>query len=255
MKRTGLFLVLLLLLVWLFGASSRETISFVSVDWEPYAAEYLPGKGLTVAILAEASRRAGYDATFTFHPWKRAMEEVAVGEFDALFSAYYPEERASPYALSIPYLHGPLVFCVKAGSPVAYDGTLESLKPYRIGVVSGYVNTKQFDEAEFLTKDPAGSDLQNLKKLLGGRVDVIVIDKYVAIQLLKTNATVEAGLSDVRFLDPPLENKPLYAMFSKRRQGYQVKLEALDGALRSMQQDGTVKEILSRYGFEPGDGR
>ncbi|WP_243358018.1 substrate-binding periplasmic protein [Fundidesulfovibrio terrae] len=230
-------------------AAAPKVMTFVSLNWEPYAAETIPGNGFTTEIIAEACKRAGYEAQFTFMPWKRVLAETEAGDFDALFNAYHSEDRARRYALSEPYAASPLVVCAKAGSGVRYDGTLESLKPYRIGVVAGYVNTPEFDGASFLNKEETLSDITNLKKLIQGRVDLIVIDKYTAIQLLKSSPTLEAGLSDVVFLSPELDNKPLYAMFSRKKDGYREKRDAFNRGLKAVQQDGTVNAILEKYGF------
>ena len=114
-----------------------------------------------------------------------------------------------------PTCPGRLVLCARKSSRVAWDGTLESLRPYRLGVVMGYVNTPAIDGADFLQKDTTTSDLLNLKKLLGGRLDAIVIDQFQAIYLLKNNPMLIQGLADVEFLQPPLEQKGIHVLFSR----------------------------------------
>lgn len=230
-------------------AAAPKVMTFVSLNWEPYAAETIPGNGFTAEIIAEACKRAGYEAQFTFMPWKRVLAETEAGDFDALFNAYHSEDRAKRYAQSEPYVASPLVLCAKAGGNVRYDGTLESLKPYRIGVVSGYVNTPEFDGASFLNKEETVCDITNLKKLIQGRVDLIAIDKYTAIQLLKSSPALEAGLGDVVFLNPPLDEKPLYVMFSRKKDGYRENRDAFNRGLQAIQQDGTLNAILEKHGF------
>ncbi len=240
---------LALVLLFAGSASAVQEISFATVDWEPYGGEYLPEYGFTSAIIAEACNRVGLKATFHFMPWKRAMGEVRRGKYDALYSAYYSEERAKEFGVSNPYVHGPLVLCAKKGTSISWDGTMRSLEAYRIGVVRGYVNTPVFDKSEFLIKDETTSDLLNLRKLLGGRIDIIVIDKFLAIHMLKTNPTLEGDLQDVQFLSPPLEEKDVHVMFSKSNPGWKRTLELFNKGLEAIEKDGTKESIMKKFGF------
>jgi polar amino acid transport system substrate-binding protein len=253
MKKTAwgglLLLAVLLASVWMSRANSTKIMTFATVNWEPYAADNLPGNGFTSEILAEVCKKAGYEAKFVFLPWKRAMLAVEQGNYDALYSAYYSDERAETYAITDPYVKSPLVLCARAKSVIKYDGTVASLKPYKVGVVSGYVNTKAIDSADYLMKDESVNDLENLIKLIQGRVDVIVIDRFVATQYLKTSPAVQAGLDDVVFLSPPLEEKPVFAMFSKKNPDFKEKVAAFNKGLKAVEQDGTMDAILKKYGF------
>lgn len=247
--------IVMFLTVWLlFGANAwagDRTLLFASVNWEPYAGENMPQQGVAAAIIREACRRGGLEAEFRFLPWPRAQEEVRQGKYDALFNAYYSADRDRDFGLSRSYMSGPLALCVRSGSGVVWNGTAESLGRYTIGVVRGYVNTPLIDNASFLVRDEAVSDLFNLRKLLAGRVDAIVIDKYVAIHLLKTNPTIAADVGDIEFLEPLLRDRKLYVMFSRNRKGWKEHLALFDKGLEAMKRDGEWAEILACFGFLP----
>ena len=247
--RRVLVLCLWTMLLLAGPAPGGEPVSFVSVDWQPYAGELLPEYGVGSAIIAAACRRAGFEPSFHFMPWRRAMEDVARGNHDALFSAYASEKREREYGMSDPYLSGRLVLCARKSSRVAWDGTLESLRPYRLGVVMGYVNTPAIDGADFLQKDTAPNDLLNLKKLLGGRLDAIVIDQFQAVYLLKNNPMLTQGLADVEFLQPPLEQKGIHVLFSRQRTGWQDRLARFNQGLADIERDGERQCILDKFGF------
>ena len=119
--------------------------------------------------------------------------------------------------MSNSFAEGPLVFCKKKGADVSYK-TLQDLKPYRIGVVRGYVNTPEFDAADYLRKDIANSDELNLRKLLKGRVDLVVIDKFTAQHILST--AIPEGVDAIEFLEPHLQEKPLYQVMVAKQQEY-----------------------------------
>ncbi|WBF66492.1 transporter substrate-binding domain-containing protein [Desulfovibrio subterraneus] len=241
--------VILVSTPWTGLSEDETTLSFVSVNWEPYAGEFLPEKGFTTAIIKEACSRAGFKATFHFMPWNRAVEGVRNGQFDVLYSAYYSRERAEEFGLSRPYARSPLVLCARYDSSASWNGTIESLVPYRIGIVRGYVNTPEFDSAAVLHKEETNSDLLNLRKLLGRRVDMITIDKYLAIFMLKSNPTLEDGIQNVRFLTPQMDVRSVHAMFSRKRPQWEQHLAQFDKALEEMEQDGTIEDIKLRFGF------
>ena len=248
MKR---ILVLCLWTIFLFAAPARglEPVSFVSVDWQPYAGELLPEYGVGSAIIAAACERAGLEPSFHFMPWKRAMDTVARGKYDALYSAYESTKRRHAFGVSRPYLYGRLVLCARKSSNVKWDGTAQSLRPYRLGVVLGYVNTPGIDRPGYLEKDLAPSDLLNLKKLLSSRLDVIVIDQFQALYLLKNSPVLKGGLADVEFLNPALERKGIHVMFSKRKPGWQDRLARFNRGLDEIERDGTKQRIMDKFGF------
>ncbi len=89
-----------------------------------------------------------------------------------------------------------------------------------------------------------------MKKLLGKRIDVIVIDKFTAIHMLKSNSTLEANVQDVEFLDPPLDMRDIHVMFSKNRPDWEKHLEMFNTGLSAVEEDGTKDIILEKYGFK-----
>ncbi len=241
-------IVLVSISVWLSNPAMAEDIRLTSCDWRPYAAEDLPGCGFTSQIVDKAFERVGHKASFKFLPWRRAMLETEKGKYDAMYSAYHSEERAATYAVSAPYIRSQVGFCARKDSTISYK-KLRGLAPYRIGVVKGYVNTPEFDQADYLEKDGAKSDVQNLKKLLKGRVDLIVIDKFVAIDHLKNTPGIEGDLRRVKFLNPPLSMSPVFVMFSKAIPGYEKKLADFNRGLKAIIDDGTYDTILEKHGF------
>lgn len=219
-----------------------------SCDWPPYFSENLPNGGFGAEIIHESFKRAGYTVTFKRYPWKRAVETVDKGLCDAFFSAYYSEERNRNYALSASYAESPFYFCTLKNKNIAYK-ELRDLTPYRIGVVLGYTNTPEFDAARYLKKDSVSSDLLNIKKLIHGRVDLIVIDKYVAMYHLKNSPYFKNSASNIRFLEPPLKIMPVHAAFSKAIPGYEKKVRDFNSGLEAIKSDGTMEKILRKHGI------
>lgn len=230
-------------------SASENSLSFTTLNWAPYAAEHLQGNGVASAIIQEACKRVGLKAEFHFMPWTRAMAETQQGAYTALFNAYYSDERARNYAVSDPYFKTHLVLCTRKETEIQFDGSTQSLHPYRLGVVRGYVNTTAIDNDRKLKKDEAENDVLNLQKLLHGRVDVIIIDRYQALHLIKNNPTIQAELNDIKFISPELESKTLHVMFSKERPNWKENLCLFNRGLEAMKRDGTLNKLMMFYGI------
>lgn len=226
--------------------AGKNIIKLATLDWAPYVGQDLPKYGFTTAIVSEAFKRAGYEVKVDFMPWVRVVKETEAGNYDAAFPEYYSDERAAAFFMSEPFASGPLGFYKRKADNIPY-AKLEDLKPYRIGVVRGYINTPEFDAADYLQKEEASSDELNLRKLLAGRIDLIVIDKFVAQYLIKTS--FPEATDDLEFMKPPLLDQSLYVIFPRGVASSEEKLQAFNAALKTMREDGTLERILEEYGF------
>lgn len=241
--------LLMLFLLWPQpGLPADRLVRLATLEWEPYIGRHLEENGFGAVILREAFQRAGYEVVFSFMPWVRALKETEMGRHDAVCFAYHSKERAEKYLFSTSYAESTLGFCALRDSGITVR-SLEDLAAFRIGVVRGFVNTPQFDALEFLRKEEVKNEALNLKKLLNGRVDLIVIDKFIMQHLMKTRFPGQKGR--VAFLAPPLTVHPLYLMFSKVRASSSVKVRAFDRSIEAMKQDGSIHRIMKR--FEYGD--
>ncbi len=249
MKKSLLMIMTFLFISFFAGLSfAQETIRLTSNNWEPYASEKLPDFGFTSELIASAFEMAGYPTEFRFYPWKRAMRLTMNGKCDALYSAYYSEDRAATYAISEPYIHSNVYLATRKGRYIRFK-SLVDLSEYRIGVVLGYTNSPEFDRADYLQKDKAMNDLQNLKKLMADRVDLIVIDRYVAIHHLKTSPYLIENAGDIRFLEPPLHSSPVHVMFSKAVPGHEKRLIDFNRGLKLMKEEGKYDRIMQKHGY------
>ncbi|WP_230425636.1 substrate-binding periplasmic protein [Spartinivicinus ruber] len=123
--------------------------------------------------------------------------------------------------------------------------TLHNLKEIKIGTVSGYVNTAEFDQMAAkgeLRIDAAGSDTANLLKLNGGRISLAVIDKNVMYYLLATEKKLAKAKNNIQFNNKMLEDKKLYICFKKNDKGKKL-VSAFNAALKQV----NVQEIMNKY--------
>ncbi|HOO47082.1 MAG TPA: transporter substrate-binding domain-containing protein, partial [Deltaproteobacteria bacterium] len=165
-------------------ALAQKTVTLATLDWQPYVGSDMPGYGFNAEIVTEAYKRMGYTVKIEFLSWDDAVNKTQQGEFDGLFPEYYSKERAEEFLYSDFFSNSLLVFYKRKDAKISY-ASLKDLISYRIGVVKGYINTEEFDSADYLNKVEFNSDLESLNNLVEGKVDLIVIDKLVAQYLIQ----------------------------------------------------------------------
>ncbi|MEE9101631.1 transporter substrate-binding domain-containing protein [Pseudomonas nitroreducens] len=238
-----------LLLALLCSAGQAQTLRIATLDWAPYVGPDLPGHGLAARILDEALALNGDKAELIFLPWQRALNETREGRFDALMPAYLSADRSRDFYTSMPLLDSQLGFFRRRDHALPIvPGDLDSLRPYRIGVVRGYVNQSAFDAADFLSKEVVSNDWQNLEKLLRGRIDLAVVDRYTGYQLLAQNAP--ALRDQLVFVEPPLDIKPLYVLVPRKRADGEELAASLDRSLRTLRRSGRLQQLIAEAHLE-----
>lgn len=258
MKFKALLVLLALLMPMNISMAAEKTVHLATLAWEPYVGTDLDNKGYVTEIAVEAFKRSGYTAEIFFYPWARAVKIAEYGGVDGVFPEYYDERRKESFVFSDPFPGGPVGLYKRKDTKASYPvdpqtdqtAALRGLQSYRFGVVRGYINTAEFDAADFLKKDAVFSDELNIKKLYNGRIDFMFIDKFVAQHLIKHKFPEFAA--ELEFLEPPLENKLLYIAFSKQATDYQEKLSAFNQGLAQITADGTLAAIMKRHAFWPG---
>jgi len=226
--------------------SGENTISLVTLNWGPYADENLENYGFTSEIISKAFERAGYRVSIAFKPWKRALIETEDGKYDAVYCAYYTDERAKIYGLSEPYAESILGFFKRKDRDIRF-ATLPDLKPYKIGVTLGYANSDEFDKADYFKKETSPADEVSIKKLEAGRIDLATMDKYVGFHIL--NTTFKQGKEVIEFMEKPLVVNNLYVCFSRAVNGWEKKRADFNSGLVQIKKDGTYDKILKKHGF------
>jgi polar amino acid transport system substrate-binding protein len=244
MRRIVLLLVLAFFLM--MGASQAETLKLATTDWEPYVGKNIKGEGFNAEIVTEAFKRAGYTVKIDFMQWDKAIEDATKGSFDAVFPEYYSKDRAKDFVYSSFFSNSLLVFYKRKSSNITYK-TLKDLTPYKIGVVKGYINTDEFDKASYLKKVEVETDEENLRRLIKGEFDLIVIDKLVAQYIIKTKIPEASGKLDS--IEPPLIIHPLFVVFPKKLPASEKRAKEFNKAYESMEKDGTIKPIMIRSGL------
>lgn len=221
-------------------ASTAQAVVLTSLEWPPYTGAALPDQGKTSQVVRAAFSASGEALTIKFLPWQRAVDEAKVNP-DVV--GYFPEylDPKSSCLFSEPIGYGPLGFAQSRDKPVVWEN-LDDLKDKKIGVVSGYVNTQEFDNkvaSNEIKVDSTNSDLQNLLKLSNGRLDLAVIDENVMNYLLTSEPKLKDVAAKINFNEKKLENKTLHVCFTDSPAG-KIALQRFNDALA----DESVKILI-----------
>lgn len=191
-----------------------------SLDWPPYSGKDLAENGVSIAIAREAFAKVGYELVVDFQPWVRTVRTAARKE---KYIGYFPEYEfeTDEFVFSDSIGLSPLGFVEQVAKPVRWD-KLEDLTQYRIGVVQGYVNTKEFDQlvaqGEF-SIEASTDDLRNIHKVAKGRLDLAVIDANVLKYLIHSGTRKEVLLQRIQMNEKMLELKKIVVAFRNTEEG------------------------------------
>lgn len=244
----------LLVLLWIFlpAVVSHATCTAEAADHPIHAAsedDYPPycivnergeADGFSVELLRASLKAMGHEVDFRIGPWDQVKKMLSTGKVQVLPLVGRTPEREPFYDFTFPYLtmHGTIVvrdgetgihgLDDLAGKQVAVlrgDNAEEFLR--RIGLPATIVPTRTFEDA--------------LRELAGGRHDAVVIQRLVALQLIK-----KAGLTNLRMLDEPLRDFEQSFCFAVR-EGDKRLLEVLNEGLSLVIADGTYRRLHAKW--------
>ena len=162
--RYKLFWVILLGLCIAMSVAA-EKIDLVTAEYPPYYGSNMKNGGPLTEIAVAAFKNGGYDAKVTYLPFARALKYGKEGKADGLLGIWYSKERAQWFVYSKPLPGNEVVLYKRTGTKPDKFTDYAALKPYEIGIVRGYANPPEFDDAKLKTQI-ANNDLQNLRRLL-----------------------------------------------------------------------------------------
>lgn len=231
---------------------AREVV-LATTPWEPYIGPDLPRQGYVAEVAREALAQAGHTLRLEFMPWGRVLYKAEHGEVDGYLPEYPSEELKRTFLFSDPFPGGPLgFFKLRANKDISWCG-LDSLRPYRIGVVRGYVNEPAFDARTDLKREYAKDDEANLRMLLAGRVDLIVADLHVGRHYARRISRQAQGR--IEFLLPPLETKHLHACFPVKRPGSLRLAQEFNRGLDRLRRTGRLELLRARHNLHSAPTR
>ncbi|MCP4136546.1 MAG: amino acid ABC transporter substrate-binding protein [bacterium] len=225
--------------------------------WPPFN-EGVEGKeptgGYAVAVTRKVFTRAGVPFEMTLYPWKRCLAQMKTGGKDAIWLITKNKEREEYMVFSEPLFVDPYLVYYSVERMKKFTWTRwEELKTYRVGIIAGFNYGDSFWKAakKYRYKtDEVKTDIQNVRKLVYNRVDIIIINKTVAEHIILKNPEFRGKIAPARGATPAakaVKNAVCYMAFSKKSARVAL-LPKINAAIRSMKADGTITRILNKPG-------
>ncbi|MPY23578.1 transporter substrate-binding domain-containing protein [Shewanella psychropiezotolerans] len=239
-------LILLACVIAIPLEAKPDKLKIVSNEYPPFYSKLSPEFGVVSHLTREALQRANLAFTHDFFPFSRAVLLTKGGYADGIIGIWYRESRVTWVEYSEPMLSVNVVLYKRVQHDISYT-QLSDLSDFTIGVGRGYANPQAFMEAGLKTEE-GSSDGENLKKLLLGRTDLVLISQEVAEYLMTEGPKEYDHAFEV--IGDPLSIELFHFGISKTRGDHKDLIVRFNQGLNEMKLDGSVQRILKQHGFE-----
>jgi polar amino acid transport system substrate-binding protein len=228
--------------------AAAAPLRLVTDEWIPY--EHLSDEaapGFSTEVLKQVFAAMGQEASFEELPWARAAGLVFHGDRDAIFTAFYNEERAQfCYFPAEPLARDKWIFFVRSADSgkLKFSG-FEDLVGHDIAVLRGASISPEFWEfarAHHNVTETA-SDESDFRMLEAGRVDYVVASSVNGMRLI---ATLGLAGKVEPLLARSLQEDDMYVIFSKERVSKDF-VDAFSDALHRFKQTEPFRAIYRKY--------
>jgi polar amino acid transport system substrate-binding protein len=226
----------------LLPAAARADIwTVTSEDNFPPYNFWMKGKraGVDVAVADAILAQAGASALHRGLSWEEVLRSLDKNRTDLGFQLVAAPERFKEYHMVGPFRTGTTVLVGRADFAGKFE-TLDDLRGLRIGVVSGFNYTPEFDEAKGFERVFASTNLTSFRRLMLGTVDLIAGD-LKAIQYIAENDGMAAKM---KVLPTPLGYVPRYFAVPLERKDKAARFTA---AFEKLKEDGTIQRIIDNW--------
>jgi polar amino acid transport system substrate-binding protein len=253
--RTLFVILLCMLLQPSVALALPNSITLVADDWCPYNCDPASDKpGYAVEIAKAIFEPNGIHVHYEVTSWSRALKETKHGKYHAVIAATKEEAAGFVFphsSIGVSQYH----FYTTQQSDWKFTN-LSALQTITLGVIDGYNYDEAIDGFILKHRDHrnhiqiVGGDsasMQNIKKLLAGRIDVMLEDKNVANNLLQSMG-LSGQLRDAGQLDPTIDaDEYVYIAFSPKDKNSPTLASLFDKGMKRLRDSGELKAILSRY--------
>lgn len=186
----------------------------------------------------EVMARTGVAFTIAIQPWRRAYTAALEQSDTCVYAATRLPEREQLFRWIGPIDNSEWVLLGRNDRRYALR-TLDDARPFRIGTYNGDARDAYLRERGF-NVDAAQNDLINPEKLLLGRIDLWAAS-------LRRHSTLLAQPGWAGRIVPVLSFKKVDLYLACNKSMTDDMAARMNGALKAMQRDGTMKKIERRY--------
>ena len=240
MKKFTALLLSLVLALGVVPAMAETLIVATNPEFPPF--EYVEGEdvvGLDIDIAREIAKDLGWEVEVQSMAFDAIVPAVASGKATiAIAGMTINDERKMSVDFSDPYYNAKQA-CIVLKDGVVTDG--ETLKDKVIGVQQG--TTGDFAAEEYTAADKVmryNKALDAVMELAGGKLDAVIIDAPVAVNLVASmNSENLVVLDNIEFGDE------FYGIAVQK--GNADLVASINATIERINTDGTMDELLLKY--------
>lgn len=241
-RAPGITLLLAGLLLTGQAIPSDEPLRVVASEWSPYVSASVPRNGVAPQLVITALRRAGYRVQLYIDDWPQSLTATQAGDFDAIVSLWYTEERAESLAFSEPFMMNDLQFMGRSADLITLNSR-EDFVGLRVGIVEDFAYSEQQYDTTGIDIISGGSVGENIDRLLAGELDLVLGDSLV----LRHEADLRRAAKRVEVLPLVLESRGLHLGVSRLRADHTEIVQAFNASIEAMKADGSYASLMANY--------
>jgi len=222
---------------------AQETITILAEDgWPPFARA--DGTGITNSLVKAAYREVGIDVKYEVVPFIRLLKQLELGRGLAGFNIGKTPDVVNKYSYGKEplFVESSDYFVLKDSPLLKYKERAQLPAKTRLGTIDGYMyGDFVATNPNSLVIQPVSRHDQNLKKMLAGRLDIVIMYSDVAKDLFKLKK-----YSDQLVQIFPGDNVPFFTAFSKTYPDSVRYMDLLDQGLLKIKANGKHGEIIEK---------
>lgn len=225
-----------------FSLPSYAEINITVGDYPPFVEVYSPNHGVLSQLVQDVFKLKGLETNIIYSNWDDAEQYVDNGNHLS-FMWIKNSERRKKWLFSEPIYQSQFVLLAKKSNKFTWR-YYDDLIPYKIGITSGYYYGDRFSYyQDKLTLEQNKSDYIGVKKLLSGKIDVLLIEHYVAKNLLTYFSKQKQSQLEI-VNNPILFEQPTYLVCSKKYAKCFYYLDKFNNGLKQLKATGQYQERL-----------
>ena len=194
--------------------------------------------GYDVEVAQAVAEKLGVECEFVEAAWDSLLIGVDTGRFDSVINCVsVTEARKEKYDFAEPYMYSPRQIVVRGDDDSIHAPEDLAGKKVATNLTNAFIEWYEANGAEVVGIETSG---EAYGLLLAGRVDFCSSSPAILVEYLKEHP--DANLK-VAFIIPDSEE----AIGIPIRKGEQRLLDAVNGALAEMREDGTLAELSEKY--------
>lgn len=239
-------LIFFILLLQTSTLLAQMSIVLTTGEWEPFTSQSYKNSGIANAIVKEAFKIQNINVTYKFYPWKRAMFYAQIGKYEGSTIWMKTKQRELDFLYSKKpiLIHSTTFFHLKK-THFNWNDDINYLKKFKIGTTLGYSYTQELNNAiknNIIKPDIGLSDLKNLKKLLLGRIEVLICDEQVCLTLIKKYLSKNEQ-NQLTYSKKHLSTVPHFLILNKKQK--KLKKE-FDIGFKKLKESGRYQELITQ---------